>query len=109
MGQTTLSIRMDEDVKRRFDAFCADVGMNATVAINMFASITLQEKRLPFDIISNKNKESISTQIPTAKDTGWLDTLIGITSQAKLTEEEKTMTDKELLAKWRWEDYENLN
>ena len=50
MGQTTLSIRMDEDIKKRFDTFCADVGMNATVAVNMFARAILREKRIPFEI-----------------------------------------------------------
>ena len=50
MGQTTLSIRMDEDVKRRFDAFCAEVGMNASVAVNIFAKAVLREQRIPFEI-----------------------------------------------------------
>ncbi|GHU16554.1 hypothetical protein FACS1894163_06090 [Spirochaetia bacterium] len=50
MGQTTLSIRMDDDIKRRFDIFCADAGMNATVAVNMFARAVLREKCIPFKI-----------------------------------------------------------
>jgi DNA-damage-inducible protein J len=50
MGQAILSIRMDEDIKRRFDIFCADVGMNATVAVNMFVRAVLREKRIPFEI-----------------------------------------------------------
>jgi len=53
MGQTTLSIRMDEDIKKRFDTFCADVGMNVTVAVNMFARAVLREKRIPFEITGN--------------------------------------------------------
>jgi DNA-damage-inducible protein J len=53
MGQTTLSIRMDDDIKRRFDFFCADVGMNATVAVNMFARAVLREERIPFEITGN--------------------------------------------------------
>lgn len=53
MGQTTLSIRMDEDIKKRFDMFCADVGMNATVAVNMFARAVLREKRIPFLIVGS--------------------------------------------------------
>jgi DNA-damage-inducible protein J len=53
MGQATLSIRMDEDIKRRFDIFCADAGMNATVAVNMFARAVLREKRIPFSIIGS--------------------------------------------------------
>ena len=50
MAQTTLSIRMDETIKKRFDAFCAEAGMNATVAVNMFARAVLREKRIPFEI-----------------------------------------------------------
>ncbi|NBI67616.1 type II toxin-antitoxin system RelB/DinJ family antitoxin [Pseudoflavonifractor sp. 60] len=50
MAQTTLSVRMDEDVKSRFDAFCAEVGMNASVAVNIFVKKTLLEQRIPFEI-----------------------------------------------------------
>lgn len=50
MSQTTVSIRMDKDIKKRFDTFCADVGMNATVAINIFARAVLRENRIPFEI-----------------------------------------------------------
>ena len=50
MSQTTLSIRMDADIKKRFNAFCADAGMNATVAVNMFARAVLREQRIPFEI-----------------------------------------------------------
>ncbi len=50
MPQTTLSIRMDQEIKKRFDSFCADVGMNATVAVNLFARAVLRENRIPFDI-----------------------------------------------------------
>lgn len=50
MSQTILSVRMDKDIKKRFDAFCADAGMNATVAVNMFARAVLREKKIPFEI-----------------------------------------------------------
>ena len=50
MSQTTLSIRMDKEIKKRFDTFCADAGMNATVAVNMFARAVLREKKIPFEI-----------------------------------------------------------
>ena len=53
MSQTVLSVRMDENVKRRFDAFCADAGMNASVAINIFVRAVIREKKIPFDIIGN--------------------------------------------------------
>jgi DNA-damage-inducible protein J len=50
MAQTTFSVRMDSEVKQQFDAFCSDVGMNASTAFNMFARATLRERRLPFDV-----------------------------------------------------------
>jgi DNA-damage-inducible protein J len=50
MSQTTLSIRIDTDIKKHFDAFCADAGMNATVAVNMFVRAALREQRIPFEI-----------------------------------------------------------
>lgn len=52
MSQTTLSVRIDEDVKKGLEAFCEDVGMNTSVAINMFARAVLRERRLPFDVVS---------------------------------------------------------
>ena len=52
MAQTTLSVRMDEAVKKQFDAFCADVGMNASVAINLFAKAVIRE-RIPFEIAAS--------------------------------------------------------
>lgn len=50
MSQATLSVRMDSEVKKEFDAFCADVGMNTSVAVNMFAKAVLRERRIPFEI-----------------------------------------------------------
>lgn len=50
MAQTTLSVRMDEKLKKDFDAFCSDVGMNTSVAINLFARAVLRERRIPFEI-----------------------------------------------------------
>ena len=50
MAQTTFSVRMDSEVKRQFDDFCSQVGMNTTVAFNMFARAVLRERRLPFDV-----------------------------------------------------------
>ena len=50
MAQTTFSVRMDSEIKKEFDDFCMQVGMNTTVAFNMFARAVLREKRLPFEI-----------------------------------------------------------
>ena len=50
MAQATFSIRMDEDLKRQFDMLCADFGMNATTAFNVFARAVVRERRIPFEI-----------------------------------------------------------
>lgn len=50
MAQTTLNIRIDEDVKKGLEEFCSAVGMNVSVAINMFAKAVIREQRLPFEV-----------------------------------------------------------
>ena len=55
MAQTTFSIRMDTEIKRQLDDFCAKVGMNTSVAFNMFARAVLRENRLPFDVITESD------------------------------------------------------
>ena len=52
MAQTTFSIRMDENLKRQFDALCADFGMNVTTAITIFAKAVVREREIPFKITS---------------------------------------------------------
>ena len=55
MAQTTLSVRMDEKVKKQFDEFCNEVGLNASVAVNMFAKAVLRERRIPFEISAERD------------------------------------------------------
>ncbi len=50
MAQATFSVRMDETLKRQFDALCADFGMNATTAFNIFARAVVRERKIPFEI-----------------------------------------------------------
>lgn len=50
MGQTNLSVRVDEQDKKRFENFCNQTGMNVSVAINMFIKAVLREEKLPFEV-----------------------------------------------------------
>ena len=50
MATTTVSINMDSELKRRFEQFCEDVGMNMTTAFTIFAKKVVNENRIPFDI-----------------------------------------------------------
>ena len=50
VAQTTINVRMDEEVKKGFEQFCSEVGLNVSVAVNMFAKAVVREQRLPFDV-----------------------------------------------------------
>lgn len=53
MSQTTLSVRMDAELKKQLDALCDDVGMTTSTAINMFAKAFVRERRLPFEVVAS--------------------------------------------------------
>ena len=55
MPFSTIVARIDADDKRNFKAFCASVGLNASIAINLFVKTVLRENRIPFNI-SGKSK-----------------------------------------------------
>ena len=50
MASTNINIRMDSDLKKQFEAFCADMGMTMTTAFNIFAKKAVREYRIPFEI-----------------------------------------------------------
>lgn len=60
MAQATFSVRMDENLKKQFDILCADFGMNATTAFNIFAKAVVREKRIPFEIVSNRGDVTLN-------------------------------------------------
>ena len=60
MAQATFSVRMDENLKKQFDDLCSDFGMNATTAFNVFAKAVVRERRIPFEITSQKKDISLS-------------------------------------------------
>ena len=45
MASVNINIRMDSDLKKQFEAFCADMGMTMTTAFNIFAK--KNGKRVP--------------------------------------------------------------
>ena len=50
MEQSTISIRIDSPLKKYFEEFCKNVGMNMTTAISIFATTVVKEQRIPFEI-----------------------------------------------------------
>jgi len=65
MATKLMTLRIEEDLKNEFDAFCYDVGLTTTSAVTMFVKATLREQRIPFEIstdkfYSSKNMEALA-------------------------------------------------
>lgn len=50
MSQTTISIRIDEELKREMEETCKELGLNITTAFTIFAKKMSREHRIPFDV-----------------------------------------------------------
>lgn len=55
MAQVTLTARVDEKDKASFDAFCSNVGLNVSTAVNLFVKAVLRENRIPFEIAQSSD------------------------------------------------------
>ena len=72
MSQTTMTIRIDEGLKRDFDKVCDDLGMPMSTAVNIFAKKVVREKRIPFEVsmdpfYSDSNMAAIKKSIEQIK------------------------------------------
>lgn len=50
MSQTTMSIRVDSNLKQRFDVLCDEFGISNTSALTLFIKAVVRERRIPFEI-----------------------------------------------------------
>lgn len=53
MAQTNVNIRMDEQTKKEFNAFCNEIGISVSSAFNIFAKTVVREHRIPFEITTD--------------------------------------------------------
>jgi len=61
MAQTSINIRMDEDLKRDFDNTCNDLGLSMTAAFTVFAKTVVRRQGIPFEVTKNiPNAETIA-------------------------------------------------
>lgn len=42
MSQSTLSVRVNSEDKKIFEEFCSKVGMNTSIAVNMFVKAVIR-------------------------------------------------------------------
>ena len=58
MSQTTMSIRVDSNLKQRFDVLCDEFGLSNTSALMLFIKTVVRECRIPFEIKAEPIEES---------------------------------------------------
>ena len=55
-----MTVRMDSQLKASFDALCAEFGMSANTAMNVFANAVVQQRCIPFIIRAEKMEDAES-------------------------------------------------
>ena len=61
----TLTINTDEKTAENFYAFCGELGLDMSTAINLFMKACLREKRIPFELsLLNKENSKILENTP---------------------------------------------
>ncbi len=57
-----MTVRMDSELKKSFDALCSQFGLSANAAMNVFARAVVQRGRIPFELVSDKVAAAKQTQ-----------------------------------------------
>lgn len=55
MGQSTITIRTEDTIKKQFDGLCNEFGMSVNTAFNIFMRTVVRTRSIPFAIQSNSN------------------------------------------------------
>ena len=62
---TTLTVRMDPELKARFSAIAASVGLDAPTVVRMLAVQTVRDRAIPLSLVAPDPREQA--------DMAWLD------------------------------------
>jgi len=55
MAQTSINIRIDEDLKKQAEHLFSEFGMNMTTAFTIFIKAVVREQKIPFEISMPKD------------------------------------------------------
>ena len=59
-----INIRMDDNLKKQADELFNELGLNMSTAITMFIKQAVMQRRIPFEIASNRpDKETLSAML----------------------------------------------
>lgn len=52
---TTVSLRIDDKMKKELDDMCDEMGMNITTFFMIYAKRALRDRKIPFEIVASKD------------------------------------------------------
>ena len=55
---TTMTFRVDEQLKKNFDLLCDEFGLSNSAALNIFMKTVVRERRIPFAIKADSEDET---------------------------------------------------
>lgn len=50
---TTISIRLDDELKQELDEMCEDMGMSLTTFFTIYAKRALRDRKIPFEVAAS--------------------------------------------------------
>lgn len=53
MPSASVTVRMDEDLKKQAEMLYEDMGLNMTTAITMFTKAVVRQRKIPFEIAAD--------------------------------------------------------
>ncbi len=63
MSQSTVTIRVDDRLKKSFDSLCDRFGISNTAAFTIFMKAVVRERRIPFEIKVDSDEQIRSKAI----------------------------------------------
>lgn len=85
MAQVAMTVRMDSELKKAFDALCMQFGLSSNAAMNVFARAVVQRGKIPFDIVSDKVAAADKAQ--SAVDKFFTDNIVALSETEDLLNE----------------------
>ncbi len=54
---TSMTIRVDEQLKKSFDGLCDEFGLSNSAALNLFMKAVVRERKIPFEIKADSESD----------------------------------------------------
>lgn len=59
MGQVSMTVRLDSQLKQQFNELCKEIGMSVNTAINVFVNAAVKTKGIPFTISATPTEDKV--------------------------------------------------